>query len=430
MAQKKQITLHKTAASKSRKRVPPRGSRKQRNSLMPLWILLVILLVGGVTVVTTIKSNTRKAAANAYALEKQRKAAAEVCERISDTVASVSRLNAKVSPMRSKTSERIEAVLASLPKVDKDAPPANGANAAYAGRPQLKTDAEKLKGFEKELSDALRTIEGCHLGTQDILDSAKRDEQEIWRERDNTRAKAKVASLGTMLPRAEDKRKQATKAYALAETIAADIYALADKIVEDERLRKEQETREREAKAQAKRVKEDTARESQQRAAMLPLMASFQPENALQNLNLQADKYQTEAGRESHSLMVEQCEAVVAMKAEVIKRLTAAPFAWGWRQDGAPRDIDGATTEHISVGDRTVLWQDISLKQLTAILTKYVCGSSVTPKLRSDHCVAAAIYFSTNGRDDAAKMMIEEGVGMRPSLRKEVDRLTSTILGP
>ncbi|MBT3194295.1 MAG: hypothetical protein HN341_17250 [Verrucomicrobia bacterium] len=424
MAEKKQIVLHRApGAGAPRKRGP---KLQQRSSLMPLWIILAILLIGGTSIVATIKGNKRKSAAKALALTKQRTQAADLCERISTTTKAVQELGNDVELLRARTTERVDAVLKECPAPEKGTE-AKSARDPYSKRPQLKTDTEKLTSLKDELAECLQTVDGAVLASQDVMELAHRDQREVVHTRDHMRAGKTLSELETMLPRAEELLKKATEAHRVASLVATDILTLADAIVENERLRKEDEEKARAAEKLARQTQEDKARADRQKVEFLKMTARFDMEAALDRLKAEADQYLTESGRQRHGLLLEQCSELIAMKSEVVRQLAAKPFSWGWTQDGARRDIDSATAEYLKVGPRSIPWQDVTQKQMTSILSEYICGPGVRPSTHSDFCIGAALYFSANGRDDIASAVLEKGTSMRASTSKRAKRLAPTI---
>jgi len=390
---------------------------------MPLWILLAILLIGGITVVTTIKSNTRKAVTTAYALEAQRELAAERVKAITAVAESAIRIGTKVEPLRSRAKQFVAAALAEIAT----ATPAP-ATTPNGSRPGLLTPQDRLSAQEKELEAALNRVEACDLTAKDIMELAEQEKMEVMREVVVKRAQLKVTSLDATLVRIQDTQQQAEKTHASAELLLSQMETLSNEIIETERLRRAQEERDRLEAEHKKQLAADQERAKQQHGAMMDLAATFQFEDAMKQVQSMAPLYQTDEGRQRHTLMVDQCTELVAMKKELIAMLNAAPFAWGWRQDGSPRDIDSATPEALIVGDRQIPWNNVLLPQMLSILNDYICGESVKPTIRSDHCIAMAIFLASHHRTDAARTMVDTGVSMRPAIKPKADRLTATVL--
>ena len=436
MSTPKKITIHKTPSSNAtarssaaKRRTQPPKRRPQRTSLMPLWILLGLLLIGGGAVVTTIKSNNRKATTKAYTLLAQRKRAATLVNAISTMAASVNGIGAKAASLRTRTEAVIASVIAALGDTEEAPPPDADAalNATYADRPGLKSGIERLLLVKKDFDKALMIVENGSLAATELAQEAARDKLQIMRERDDKRALTKASNLGTLRPRMEDLLAQVTEEHRTAEAAAAIIVRLAEEIETNDREAKEKKAREEREAELKKRSDADLARSRKQKNTMLSNIASFDVELALRELKQGKGAYTTDTGRERCQLMIDQCSAVTAMKAEIISQLSKQPFAWGWRQDGPPRDIEGATTDHIIVGDRNIPWRDISLPQLMAILNKYICGSAVKPTTRSHHAIGASIFLLSRSRVDLASTTLDTGISMRPSMREEADRLTKGL---
>ncbi len=415
----------------AKRRTQPTRRRPQRTSLMPLWILLGFLLVGGVTIVTTIKSNNHKAATKAYALLGQRKKATALFASISTTAASVNRIGAKAAPLRTRTEAVIASVIAALGDTEEAAPDADAViNATYADRPGLKSGIVRLLSVKKDFDEALRTVENGSLSATHLNQEAAQDKLQIMREGDVRRAMTKAANLSALCPRMEDLLAQVTEEHRVAEAATAIIERLAEEIKTNDQEAKEKKARE-ERKAELKKLNDaDLARAQKQNITMLSNIKTLDVELALRELEQTKGAYKTDKGRESCQLMIDQCSAVTAMKAEIISQLSKQPFAWGWRQDGPPRDIEGATTDHIIVGDRNIPWKDISEPQLLAMLNKYILGSSVKPTTRSNHAIGTAIFLLTRYRYDLATTTLDTAISMRPSIREEVDRLTKGLFTP
>ncbi len=432
MSPKKEIVIRKTAPVKSptRQRTPPRPKRKQKSSLMPLWILLAVLIAGGGTIIATIRSNNQKAIALARALNEQRNKTTELCDAISESVNKVLRIQTKAESLQTQTTARSALILGGNADKDTQKETAPTENSSYSQRPQLKTDIERLESLHEQFTEMLNHVEAGGGTARDIQGISERDRQEIMHERDLQKTLAKVSSLNATRTRLEDVIKRTNTAYTTAEKAAELIVELAETIETNARLLQEEEAQNQKEEERQKRLEADIKRAKIQFDQMCYKIASFEPEQALQQIMADADLYKSPEGRERYQILVEQCSDVVAMKAKIIAQLSKQPMAWGWKQDGAPRDITGATEEHLLLDDRTVPWKNVSLPQMGAILNHYICGPSVKAYVRSDFCIAAAIYFATNGKGDIATTVLDTGTSMRPSIRPRVNRLTADLISP
>jgi hypothetical protein len=376
--------------------------------------------------VATMRSNSRKAMALAYAIDEQRQKSRDLCKEVTDAAEAIKQLESKASPLNARCTKRIYAVLAEVSvegqKETVDAP------ASMQVRPGLKTDAERLMGYGEELKNSLAVITDSAGRATDHIDIAEREVREIAREARLDRAQQKVASMGERVLRAQELLKATRDERDTMDKIAADIETLSEKMITEERERKRAEAEEKRRKDLERRREADKKTATAQRAAMLAKAATFSFESAMDDLKMGADRYTTDEGRQRYAILVEQCNELIKMKQEIIRRISAKPFTWGWRQGGSPRDISDASPTGVLVGDQNIPWEQIKFPQAKAILNQYICGPNVMPKTQSDHCIAAAIFFAAHDLSEQAEMLIDAGVKMRPALQPKATRLTETIL--
>jgi len=382
------------------------------------------MIIGGSTVVYTIKSNTRKARVTAHALEQQRKKADDLCEAISKTAASIARLDRDVESLRSAAREDVTAIPESLAPPPADEAPSE----QFAARPGLKTDPERLVGLEKELNEQLHKVEAVIYDAGEIEAIANSDRASVRRDIDPRRNALKLSSLNASLSRIQKSTKDADKKLELARTIAKEVEDLSKKIIEDDRRRKEEEARKSAEKKRREQLQADTKQAEKHRAQMLASIKDFKMEQAHATLTAPGISYHTDEGTAQHQLMVEQSKELLAMKTTLLGFLSEKPFTWGWRQDGSPRDITGATVEHLLVGERKIPWTQVSLPQMWSIMNEYFCGTKVKPTIRSNYSIPVSIYFATKGKIDRAETILETGVSMLPALETKANRLARPLI--
>ncbi len=409
MAASKVVKIHKTGGSASRPKRRPRRP-KQKSNLMPLFIILALVIGGTGIMISTIKSNRRKAVALAIALDHKVRESETLLNAITDAADRVKELNTKAKQSGQKATALISSTLAGLEL------------------PEQEAGAKQLTDYRDALEQQLTLIDDCNVNALDMVDLARRDLAEIKREK--------------RLPNSEMKHRSMKERESLAENLLGDARLIReelDRVVENieeqslslteqaEAIRLAEKV-EQERKELEQRLKADNTTAANQKKSMLEKIAIFNFESALKDLEMGADRYKTDAGHKLHALMIDQCKPLIEMKAEIISQISAEPFAWGWRQEGSPRDISGATVNGIVVADRMIPWENIKLPQLTLIMNKYICGQQVMPKTKSDHCIAAAIFFAANQLYAEAKTLLDTGISMRPALEPEAKRLTETIL--
>ena len=395
----------------------PQGKNRKQGSLAPLWITFALLLVGGGVLAATMMVNARKARARAQFLRQQIQVATALGDQLNQVTDAIIGMRAEANAVRSRAEARVSGML----EVTSDL---GEVSAEYAARPGLKSDPERLQTKEMEIRQQLQYV-GTAIDEAKVAQTAvKRELSRLKREPNTHRCAATIADFKSRLLQLEERRDRTAKLVDLAEVIAKEIDTLADNMIETERSRREEEARiEQERKEEA-----DAALEAHHKTETLELIKVFRFEEAQNKLMAPGITYHTDGGRERHQVVIDQCEALVAMKSALIKSMIATPFSWGWRQDGSPRDIIGATAKYVLVGERDIPWESVSLRQMSTILNEYIYGRKVSPGVRCDHSIAAAIYFAAQGRAVIAEAILDAAVDMRPTMTRDADRLARPFM--
>jgi hypothetical protein len=430
MASRKQIHINRTHSGPrpSAQRRAPKPKRKQRASLMPLWIILALTIGIGTTITISVKKNTRKEMANAYAVDETRKETTELLKQITTAAESLALIDKKGQTRLKTAKARVLEVVGEpnpQPEASDDSP--KRPNVAPKQTEEEAAEAN-LRSSESELTEATEAIHVNALMALSFQEAAAADHTKVMHEKHSQLAKQKRVNIAAVLTRIQELRENTKTIYDSTEAICSQIELLSTQILETKRQKEEQAAREREKQLQKERLAADEQLLKKHEALMLNLAKSFQFEQASQQIESEQAQYQTDAGRKRYRIITEQCTVLLNMKQDLIKAVATKPFTWGWRQDGTPRDIDSIKPEGPMVGGRLIPWDQVSLKQTAIILNAYITGPEVKPKTRSDNCIAAALYFHANGRNDIAKTVLSAGLSILPSLAPKATRLTGTIL--
>lgn len=365
----------------------------------------------------TMMSNARKARERAQHLRQQIEVATTLVDKINNVTDAIIGMRSKSDAVGNRAGARVSSVLEITGEPEE-------VSAEYAARPGLKSPPERLRHKEMEIQQKLRHVDMAIDEAKVAQTAVERELSRLKREPTISRAASTVADFKSRLLQLDERRERTAKTIELAEIIAKEIDAVAAEIIETQRRNEEAAAREHEERE----AQEDTTVEARYQTQMLELIKAFRFEQAHQLLTAPGVTYHSDEARARHQLMVDQSEALVAMKSALIKAMIAAPFSWGWRQDGSPRDIVGATASHVLVGERDIPWEAVSLRQMSSILNAYIYGRKVKPVVRCNHSIAAAIYFAAQGRADIAEAILDAALDLRPEMTRDADRLARSFM--
>lgn len=466
----KQTTRIKAKASKV-----PKGTHLKGNSLAPLWIILILVVLASVGGIVGIRRSRQRERATANLLLKKKQQATVSRKRINDSGKTLIAISDLAFKKHAEAKQHVLRVLG-FPLIAGDfshkpeptnvnnptAPPSSkeifdeakigpvgddgrAAPAGIVSRRELeqtrnrtaqrhrRASAQEIKANEppiwklgqKLLKDIEIIRENADIAER-FIKLAKLDEQEVYREKRPEIAIKRIAEIKVKADKTKELINASQRSFERAKQTCASIAELRKEYDRQEELRLQ---REEEARKQREH-RELVARETEEAIELAKetdlFIANFDPDHAFDVLNTSLEDFETENGKQIVSLSIEQCEKVVEMKSVLIDTLNTQPLRWGWKQSGAPRDILGADQIYLKVSGGQILWNKMTAAQLKYIVLQYIEGrEEMTASQRSQVGLGAVILLTKKDAGKEAETVLQKLLDMNPALGRTASRLIS-----
>lgn len=465
----------------------PEGDKAPRKrSKAPLVMLIILILLalagGGVYFgLVTLKKKAQQAlvAAQAKAIEALHEQGAGLCDKAEAELATLVQLEAQAMAFYRTAATNVLAVedralAAPQPPPEPEpepsaAPPDTNAVAAAAAEPGAAASAEPAPDAEpgpdaqpdtvaepepategtgateslimatgKRVVEACEQVMAARARAGQLVDQAKALAEALQTNRAILTATAQVAEIETLLEPLPGITLAAREALARAKESAEktdDIRKREEEVRRQQRAEAARAAREaaareaaaREAAARQARIDDERQRARTAEAAVRELVRGYLYSDAAEQLKRDAGTYQTEEGRAAILTAAERYERLESMKGFFIKRLTDAPFSFGYLDGPSTVDILSASRVGLRLKDRLVPWREVSTRQMLAFIKHYVTDEALTEgvKLRelANQNLNAAIFCAINGGYAAAEVYARAAVNLLPTMQEDVKRL-------
>jgi len=203
--------------------------------------------------------------------------------------------------------------------------------------------------------------------------------------------------------------------------------ARAVQMHEEEAGRREQEKaeverRRREAERRAL-VQKELARVRDLPNDNKTLVQALAFEDALRNVKTAAAQLTTREAKEAAGPIVDRYAYLAGLKAFLIERLNAEVLQWGWGFGASSVDVIGADASGVKLKTGTVIWADVSMKQMLKFIDHYIADKSIRMQTRGKQCLAAAILCAENGPPERVDTYSRKAAQFLPRLSEEAPRL-------
>jgi serine/threonine protein kinase len=119
---------------------------------------------------------------------------------------------------------------------------------------------------------------------------------------------------------------------------------------------------------------------------------------------------ETDEGKAAMQVLADRYEVLIGLKAFLIERVNADPFAWGWIQEGgAGRDIVRANEKGLFVRGRAtpVAWADVGPGQVLHMIAHYLKHPGTRASQRTLQSLAAAVFCFEHGTENSQKLALQ-----------------------